>query len=68
MLRILFSGPILERSRIQAGLNAGHTIKGSDRIKTTTGKQQQQKKNIAATRREKKNTITSSQKVYGLVP
>lgn len=25
-------------------------------------------KNIAATRREKKNTITSSQKVYGLVP
>lgn len=65
MLRILFSGPTLERSRIQPGLNAGHTgVEGSDWIKTTTGKE----KNIAATRREKKNTITSSQKVYGLVP
>lgn len=51
MLRILFSGPTLERSRIQPGLNAGHTgVEGSDWIKTTTGKE----KNIAATRREKK--------------
>lgn len=39
MLRILFSGPTLERSRLQAGLVAGHTIEGSDWIKTTTGKE-----------------------------
>ena len=35
----IFRTYILEGSRIQAGLNAGHTIEGSDWIKTTTGKE-----------------------------
>lgn len=37
MLRVLFQDLYL-RSRIQAGLNTGRTIEGSDWIKTTMGK------------------------------
>ena len=59
----IFRTYILEGSRIQAGLNAGHTIEGSDWIKTTTGKE----KNIAATRREKK-TQSHIHKTYVVWP